>query len=151
MPRLFCAKGWSWWAGDPEGARKLLAKSIEVNPSNVEGYFELGKLCSRLGDYHEAMKSYQKAIELDPGHCRALFNLGLLYAQRKDFVRGEELFSRVIVLSPDFLDEAYFNLAMMQRKQGKVRETIRSMEAALLANPRNAKAAAHLSQLKAEQ
>jgi tetratricopeptide (TPR) repeat protein/tRNA A-37 threonylcarbamoyl transferase component Bud32 len=136
---------------DPEGARKLLVRSVEVNPSNVEGYFELGKLCSRLGDHHEAMKSYQKVIELEPGHSRALFNLGLLYAQRENFVWGEILFSRVIALSPDFLDEAYFNLAMMQQKQGKVKETIRSLELALLANPRNAKAAAHLNQLKAEQ
>jgi serine/threonine protein kinase len=136
---------------DPEGARRLLVKSVEANPSSVDGYFELGKLCSRLGDYHEAMKSYQKAIELEPGHSRALFNLGLLYAQREDFIRGEELFSRVIALSPDFLDEAYFNLAMMQQKQGKVRETIRSLQLALLANPRNAKAAAHLNQLKAVQ
>ncbi|HAA03915.1 MAG TPA: hypothetical protein DCE18_11135 [Syntrophobacteraceae bacterium] len=136
---------------DPNGARDLIEKSVQADPSNVDGHFELGKLHGKLGNQDEAMKSYRNVVQLDPNHSRALFNLGLLYAERGEFAHGEQVFARVVALAPTFLDQAYFNLAMMQRRQGKTEDSIQSMARAVAANPINSKALAYLRLWKEER
>jgi len=97
------------------------------------------------------MKCYQKVIELDPKHAKAYFNLGFLYASMRDYAHGEEMFTKVVALSPGFLDEAYFNLAVMQRGQGKTEASLTSMEQAVAVNPGNSAAAEYLKRWKEER
>jgi serine/threonine protein kinase/TolA-binding protein len=147
---ILLSQGLERMTSDPEGARSLIEKSIQANPSQVEGHFELGKVHSRLGGYDEAVKCYQRVIELDPKHAKAYFNLGFLYASMRNYAHGEEMFSKVVALSPGFLDEAYFNLAVMQRGQGKTQDSIQSMEHAVAVNPGNSPAAEYLKRWKEE-
>ena len=58
------------------------------------------------------------------------------------------MFRRVTELEPTYLDEAYFNLAMVQKIQGKRELTIKNLKQALDANPRNQKARKYLKQLQ---
>jgi serine/threonine protein kinase len=130
---------------NPENARALLEKSIRVNPGNARAYFELGKFFTKINDYPEAIRYYRKATNLDPNSPEAFFNLGFLYAKQEDYLLGEQMFIRAIELVPPYLDEAYFNLAMVQKGQGKVRESLISLEQAVTINPHNAKAAEYLA------
>ncbi len=129
---------------DPKLGSRLIGKSIDVNPSNAQAHFEMGKLQTRLHDYPAAIQSYRKAIELDASSPKVFFNLGFVYAKTADYARAEDMYRRTVDLSPPYIDEAYFNLAMVQRSQGKTRESIRSLKQALAANPRNKLAADYL-------
>ncbi len=132
----------------PRMGMQLIGRCIELDSSNARAHFEMGKLHTRRKQYPTAVEHYEKAIRADASYPEAHFNLGFLYARMEDFARAEEMYRRTVELAPPFVDEAYFNLAMVQRIQGKTRECIRSLERAFAANPHNRQAAEYLERLK---
>ncbi|MGD9167304.1 MAG: hypothetical protein PVH33_11380, partial [Syntrophobacterales bacterium] len=67
-----------------------------------------------------------------------------LYYGKKDYPKAEALFLKVTELQPAYLDEAYFNLAVVQNLQGKKEDSIANLERALEVNPKNDKARKYL-------
>jgi serine/threonine protein kinase len=129
---------------NPEQAESLLKKAIELDPANAEAFYNLGKLYTSKKEYAKAIQSYDKATELAPSSPDAFFNLGFLYYGKKDYPKAEALFLKVTELQPAYLDEAYFNLAVVQNLQGKKEESIGNLERALEVNPKNDKAKKYL-------
>lgn len=132
---------------DQEEAKALLLKSIMLNPESAQGHYLLGRLYSKQKNNAGAIASYQKAVELDPQMTEAFFNLGYSYAINKDYIKAEEMYQRVIELSPPFLDEALFNLALVQVKLGNPQQGIENLEQAIKVNPENKQAKKLLKQL----
>ncbi|UCG12279.1 MAG: hypothetical protein JSU72_17555 [Deltaproteobacteria bacterium] len=60
------------------------------------------------------------------------------------------MFRRVIPLATAYLDEAYFNPAMVQNLQSKREETIENLYRAIEVNPNNAKAKKYLLRFKSD-
>jgi len=58
------------------------------------------------------------------------------------------MYKKSIALSPIFLDEALFNLAMIQNKLGKTDKSIKNLKQALKANPNNVPAKQYLQRLE---
>ena len=112
------------------------------------GHFLLGRIYTQQKDYTSAIASYQTATELDPGMYNAYFNLGYIFAVKKDFSNAQDMFSRVVALSPPFLDEALYNLAIVQRKMGNIQGCIKNLEKAITVNPENNNAKKLLEVLK---
>ena len=133
---------------DPQKAKSLLLKAVEFDPGSVKGHFQLGLLYVRLKDYPKAIETYQKVAQLDPQFSEAFFNLGYVYAVTKDYSKAEEMYGRVVELAPSYLDEALFNLAIVQERQGKRDQSIGNLERALTVNPNNEKAKECLLKLK---
>ena len=133
---------------NPKQAESLLQKAIEIDPQNADGHFQLGLLFVKLKKYPEAIKALTIGGDLGPSSADTFFNLGFVYAVTKDYPNAERMFRRVTELEPTYLDEAYFNLAMVQKIQGKRELTIQNLKQALDANPRNQKARKHLKQLE---
>jgi tetratricopeptide (TPR) repeat protein len=79
--------------------------------------------------------------------ANTFFNLGYIYAITEDFQQAKQMYMRVVELEPDFLDEALFNLAMVQEQLGERRQCIINLKRALEINPKNASAAAFLEQI----
>lgn len=129
---------------NPKQAESLLQKAIELDPENAEAFYNLGKLYTSKKEYAMAIQSYDKAIDLAPSSPDAFFNLGFLYYGRKDYSKAEALFLKVTELQPAYLDQAYFNLAVVQNLQGKKEESIGNLERALEVNPKNDKARKYL-------
>ncbi len=121
---------------NPKEAQNLLLKTIELNPNDVKAHFQLGVAYMNLNNSAKAIEEYQKVTVLDPSFADAFFNLGYLYAAKKDYAKAEVMYSRVVKLSPPYLDEALFNLGMIQEKEGKKEEGIKNLEAALKINPK---------------
>ena len=121
----------------PEKAQTLLLEAVKLNPVSVQGHFQLGLARLKMKDYPKAIESFSKASELDPLFPDALFNLGYLFARNKDYARAEEMYARVVKLSPSYLDEALFNLAVVQDKLGKKTESLANLEKSLAVNPNN--------------
>ncbi|MGD9159981.1 MAG: protein kinase [Desulfobacteraceae bacterium] len=132
----------------PERAKALLLKAVKLNPDSSQGYYHLGRIYTQQKDYTSAIASYQTATELNPRMYNAFFNLGYIYAIKKDYSRAQEMFSRVVALSPPFLDEALYNLAVVQRKTGNIQDCIKNLEQAISVNPENKKVKKLLETLK---
>jgi len=96
----------------------------------------------------EAKTLLQKAVDLDPRSAEAYFNLGYVYALGKNYPKAEEMYSQTVKLSPPYLDEALFNLALVQQKQGKKKQSMESLERAVKINPQNEMARKLLKKLK---
>ncbi len=133
---------------DPERAETLLLKAVEVNPDSVKSHSRLGILYVQLKKYDAAIDQYKAVSQLDPGATDAFFNLGYLYAVQKNYEDAEKMYQRTVELKPDYLDEALFNLAMVQKRLGKNDACIQNLEKALEINPKNARVKKYLSKLK---
>jgi tetratricopeptide (TPR) repeat protein len=136
---------------DREKAKKLLLKSIEVAPNNAEGHYLLGRIYTKQKDYPKAISSYKQAAELDPQMAVVFYNLGYIYyAINKDYSQAYKMYQRSVELYPPFLDEALFNLALVQNKLGKRQDCIKSLERASRVNPENKQVINFLKYLKQE-
>jgi serine/threonine protein kinase len=133
---------------NPKQAESLLQKAIKLDPENAEAFFYLGKLYTSEKDYVKAIQAYDKAIDLDPSSPDAFFNLGFLYYAKRDYPKAEAMFLKVTELQPAYLDEAYFNLAVVQNLQEKKEESIGNLERALEVNPNNDRAKKYLLRLR---
>lgn len=132
----------------PERAKALLLKAVKLNSGNAQGHYLLGRIYTQQKDHTSAIASYQTAIELDPQMYNAYFNLGYIYAIKKDYNNAQEMFNKVVELSPPFLDEALYNLAIVQRKMGNIQDCIKNLEQAINVNPENKNAKKLLQTLK---
>lgn len=133
---------------DPGKAEALLLKAVEVNPNSVKTHFNLGLLYVQEKKYKEAIEQYKTVSQLDPARTDAFFNLGYLYAVKKDYTDAEKMYKKVVELKPDYLDEALFNLAMVQKRLGNIDTCIANLEKALEINPKNARVKKYLNKLK---
>jgi len=136
---------------DPGKAKELLLKAVQYDPGSIEGHFQLGLLYDKLKEWPKAIESYQKVTELNPQFPDAYFNLGYVYASLKDYQRSEEMYDHVVELAPSYLDEAYFNLAVVQVKLGKNEQGMQNLEEAIALNPENDKAKEYLQLLEQKQ
>lgn len=135
----------------PGEAGKLLAKAVQAAPQNLEALTALGDYYTLSKAYSQAIDVYQKVIEKDPRKTDVLFNLGFIFASTGMYTSSELMLNRVVQLKPDYIDKALFNLAVVQQKLGKRRESMASLEAAMAIRPDNQQARAYLEELKAAQ
>ena len=133
---------------DQVKAVALLLKSINLDKNNAQGHYFLGRIYAEQKKYPAAIESYQKAVKLNPEMSKALFNLGYTYAITKKYSKAQAIYKRVIELFPPFLDEALFNLALVQAKLGKSQNSIKNLELAVKINPANQQAKKFLQYLK---
>jgi len=131
-------------AKDPYLSKKLLVKAIEADPKNAGAFFDLGMLQTKSKNYKKAIIAYQEAANLNYRSSDAYYNLGFIYASTKDYAAAEKMFLRVVDLKPSYLDKAFFNLAVIQQKQGKKRQCIEDLEKAIKINPNNQRARQYL-------
>jgi tetratricopeptide (TPR) repeat protein len=99
-------------------------------------------------DYPKAVEVYKRVATLDPKFPDSYFNLGYIHAVNKEYGKAEEMYERTVALAPPYLDEALFNLGMVQDKQGKRKQSIGSLERAVQVNPKNETARKLLDKLK---
>jgi tetratricopeptide (TPR) repeat protein/tRNA A-37 threonylcarbamoyl transferase component Bud32 len=135
-------------ADDDKKAKELLVKAVGLDPGNAQGLFQLAGLYLKEKDYAKAIESYQRGLKQEPKSSDALFNLGYAYAVTKDYVKAEDAYTRTVNLNPPYLDEALFNLAMVQVKQGKRDQSVKNLERAIQVNPKNEGAKQYLQLLK---
>ncbi|MCK4485864.1 MAG: protein kinase [Desulfobacterales bacterium] len=133
---------------DPDEAKALLLKAVELDQGSVQGLFQLGLIYLQEKDYTKAIETYQKAADLDSQFAETFFNLGYLYAITKHYAKAEEMYGRVVELAPPFVDEALFNLAVVQKRLDKRAECIKNLERAIKVNPKNKQAKRYLKSLK---
>lgn len=133
---------------DPEQAMNLFKKAIQFDPNRVQSYFQLGMIFLKQEDYTAAAKNFEKVIEINPKLPDAFFNLGFIQAHLKEYVKAEEMYVQTVKLNPSYLDEALFNLALIQSKLGKKDESLANAKKALEINPKNELAQNYLKKIQ---
>ena len=133
---------------DPRTAVVLYNKAIQLEPKSIQAHFQLGTMFMKQKDYVAATKSYENVIELKPDFSDAFFNLGFINVLSKDYDRAEEMYARAVALNPDYLDEALFNLALVQSKLDKKDQCLANLEKAVQINPENEPAKNYLKKIK---
>ncbi len=141
-------KGTGLVESNPAEAKSILLQAIAKDPRSVQGHFQLGHAYVKMKEYPEALAAYAKAGEVDPKFADAFFNMGYVHAVRKEYAKAEGMYEKVVALSPMYLDEALYNLGMIQEKIGKRKESLRNIEKALSINPGNEPARKALARLK---
>jgi tetratricopeptide (TPR) repeat protein len=144
-------------------ARKDLAEgSATVAKSEFEGLVKdypkdadlqlfLGMAMLRLRDPQGAVLAAQRAIALNPRHADARTFLAWIELEvRGDVDAAISEYQKIIELHPDLAD-AYVNLAVAQKRQGKLDEALASLNKALAKKPAYAAALTTRGGILAEQ
>jgi tetratricopeptide (TPR) repeat protein len=73
-----------------EAAIEDYTEAIELDPQNVDAYFNRGVTRADLGRYEAAIEDYSRAIDADPEDVPALLNRAEMYIVTGDFERALE-------------------------------------------------------------
>lgn len=79
---------------DYQAAVPMFQKVTEMDPEDVDAWFNLATAQLSLGDLDGAQPSLEKAIELEPDNGDAWYQLGIIYIKKGMKTQGEDAFKR---------------------------------------------------------
>ena len=120
----------------------------EKYPNSARVHFQLGRLYTQGKETDKAMAAYQRVVALDNKMDKAFFNMAYLHADKKEYKEAKAMYAKVIELAPAYVDEALFNLALIEKRLGQTEDSIRHARLAVEKNPSNAQAAKLHEQLE---
>ena len=115
---------WSWKAGSsevtPEGMVGKLARRLDKNPEDLDGWILLGRSYSQLEQYPLAVRAYQRADHLaNGGNAEALTGLAeaLVLGNQSDLAgRAGKLFEQALAIDPRSTKALFYAaIAAMER------------------------------------
>ena len=77
-------------------ARRLFARTIELDPANAESFFYLANIEGLRGEHERALKHYAAAIKLKPAIADAHYNMARIYAEAKKIPEAARAYDRAI-------------------------------------------------------
>jgi YVTN family beta-propeller protein len=111
-------------------------KSTEVNPRNIDSWYNKGIALSNLGKFEEAIKCYDRVIEIDPDYFpvwnskgNTLNYLGKIHEAIKSYNHVLEKDSQNII--------AYYNKGLALSKLGEYEKAIECYDRVIEIDPRN--------------
>ena len=114
-------------SGQPGQAARLFARTLELDPGNVEAYENLGIVHLRGDDPAEAKESFRRALAIDDRLPRAWNGLGVALARLGNEREAIGSWSKAVALDPKLYD-ALFNLGLTAGKNGMRREAREALE-----------------------
>jgi tetratricopeptide (TPR) repeat protein len=122
--------------GNSAEAITHLEKSVQIDPSFVDGWFGLGDARFDVGDFEKASLAYARTLALKPAHIEALLNRGTTLVNLKRFSEAVAHFDRIIASIPEHASaHARRGNALVQLKQ--FTQGLQSLERALTLKPGN--------------
>ncbi len=109
-------------------------KVIELDPTYVEAYNNLGIIYQTIGDADRAFAAYQKATEINPRYQKGYNNLGILLLLQGRYEEAREAFNKALTINPKNI-ESHINLGILFKKKGQWNEAIESYQKALEIDP----------------
>lgn len=79
-------------------------QNIVNNPSDAQGYINLGAIFQKQGNFEAARAQYQKAYQLNPNDDVILNNLASLYIQEKKYQEAVRVYDKILAKNPNDLD-----------------------------------------------
>lgn len=82
-------------------AKEHFEKAIELDPTNVNYYYNLSKALNGLKKYKEQLKVLLKALEINPQHEDCLLDLGILYYSGKEYQNALKTLDKLISINSE--------------------------------------------------
>lgn len=117
-------------------AGDLIAQGLERDRENGFGWYLMGIVRERLGDFAESILAYEKALTLIPEHAEVANDLGRLASRMGMKAEAEKLFEHFLAIYPNH-PEALNNLACVIRDQFRYEEAIDVLRPAIVNAPEN--------------
>jgi tetratricopeptide (TPR) repeat protein len=137
-----------------ENAEKEFRRVLELNPTFVRGYDNLGLALEPLGKEEEAIQSYRKAIDLaiqqNIKYEWPQINLSNFLFKKNRFDESLELARQAVAINPRSA-EANLALGMALAKKGRDQEAIEALKEAVRNNPQLSRPHYHLGQIYRKQ
>ncbi len=83
-------------------------KASQINPENIDNYYNMALTYDKLEDNDNVLKYYLKVHELDPENLDAVVNLRNKYANMSDIDKSIEFLKKAIVLDPENVEFVEF-------------------------------------------
>jgi Flp pilus assembly protein TadD len=109
-------------------------KVIELDPTYVEAYNNLGIIYQMIGDVDRASAAYQKSTEINPKYEKGYNNLGILLLLRGHYEEASETFQKALAINANNI-ESHIYLGILFKKKGQWQEAIESYQRALAIDP----------------
>jgi tetratricopeptide (TPR) repeat protein len=125
-PEDWLERGIELERSDPEAAANAYRQAIEADPSQLDGWMNLGLLQHEMRRHNDALRTYLEALDVIGAEAVLLFNLGVLLEdmqRRREAIQAYEGALRVDARMAD----AHYNLALLLEKSGKPREALQHM------------------------
>ncbi len=129
-------------------ARSLFLKSVEILPSNHDGWYNLGLLESTIGNKEAALQAYIECVKHAPEFALAYNNLGVIYFNMQKLDLAIPNLIRAYELSPSNPDIAS-NRGLVEHSQQNYSEAIRYYEQALELDPMHLNSVSNLMKIHA--
>ena len=78
-----------------------LGQAIQLAPSSVESYLELGRVHLQRQEFDYAMKIYKSAMENAPNDPRSFYHAGMALKENRDYIQAEAMLRRATKLAPN--------------------------------------------------
>ncbi len=128
-------------AGRYDDAAVALLEAIQLEPSAKVAYYLLGKAYEAAGnrqaDIRAAFKAYLEKGPQDPWaycHYGTMLYLEAQTELTPDFAAAKACLSKALALAPDFA-EAHLQTGIIEQAEGRLAESVRSLESATRINP----------------
>jgi tetratricopeptide (TPR) repeat protein len=122
--------------GDLSAAAEEFKTAVTLDPTFSDGYYNLGKVYSQLGNYLEAEANYLKAIELSPDNARYHYNLAIVYSRINQLEKSEGEYLYALNIDP-YYDKAYNNLGVLYVKMERYEEALAQFKKAFDIKPKS--------------
>ena len=109
-------------------------KVIELDPTYVEAYNNLGIIYQMVGDVDRAFRAYQKSTEINPRYEKGHNNLGILLFLNGRYEEAVEAFQKALAINSNNI-ESHINLGILFKKKGQWEKAIESYRKALAIDP----------------
>jgi tetratricopeptide (TPR) repeat protein len=109
-------------------------KVIELDPTYVEAYNNMGIIYQILGNADRAFGAYQKATEINPRYEKGYNNLGILLLLKGRYEEALEAFEKALAVNPNNI-VSHINLGILYKKKAQWEKAIESYQRALVIDP----------------
>lgn len=120
--------------GDLDAAEKGYRRALKKQPKNVDALQLLGVLTHQKGNSKKGLQLLGKALKIDPENIRCHNNIGSIYNAVGDYKKAETHFMKA-TQGAKVLAEAWFNLGLSQRRQGRIMAALESISKAHQEDP----------------
>jgi tetratricopeptide (TPR) repeat protein len=87
-----------FFSGDAGGARGEIVRSIELDPSGIDGFKMLSRVHAKLGDHALAVEAGERALARDPGDVATRIHVAQSLVQERRF---DEALGRLLAIPED--------------------------------------------------
>jgi len=109
----------------------------------------MGFLFKNRGDYEEAAEWFRAVIDAKPDDADGHIWLGGVFARKGELIEAEYVYRKATMCKNGCIDEAYHNLGLVLRAQGKIDEALQCFEKAIAIDPGYKEAKHALADVKA--